>query len=244
MVTLAVSTLVVVPQTDRISFAMPVGAHTWPACRCGASLHEVRDEDNSIRRKERCATAAPGWCPHEQVRCVGVPHRRHKSSTSHAAGSGTRSHAICTAVKVLEDLKPAAEKAGCPLSFFKVPKGGDAAPACKEAIQFVQESGGSIAGLAKLKQSGPLCDAFGGVLQSEGVQLTDVALGIGKLLVTHDRQSDLQNSKKAGFLTSSVMNVAVKRIEDNVDKRKVLRLPRICSSPVMAPSQLQCCCTV
>ena len=108
----------------------------------------------------------------------------------------------------------------------------------------MRDSGGSVAGLAKLKQSGPLCDAFANVVQSEGLELADAALGVGRLLVTHDRQSDLQNSKKAGFLTSSVMNVAVKRIEDNVDKRKVLRLPRICSSPVMAPSQLQCCCTV
>jgi hypothetical protein len=126
-----------------------------------------------------------------------------------------------TAAKVLEALKPAAEKAGCPLSFCLVPKNGDPGPACKEAIAFVNASGGSIAGLAKLKQSGTLCDAFAAVSQQEGVELADAALCIGRLLVTHDRPSDLQNSKKAGFLTSSVMNVAVKRIEDSVDKRKV-----------------------
>jgi hypothetical protein len=102
-----------------------------------------------------------------------------------------------------------------------VPKNGDSTSACKEAIAFVNESGGSIAGLAKLKQTGTLCDAFAKVLQQEGVELVDASLCIGRLLVTHDRPSDLQNSKKAGFLTSSVMNVAVKRIEDSVDKRKV-----------------------
>ena len=85
----------------------------------------------------------------------------------------------------------------------------------------MRDSGGSVAGLEKLKQSGSLCDAFANVVQSEGLELADAALGVGRLLVTHDRQSDLQNSKKAGFLTSSVMNVAVKRIEDNVDKQKV-----------------------
>lgn len=126
-----------------------------------------------------------------------------------------------SAAKVLEALKPAAKEAGCPLSFLLVPKGGDAAAACKEGIQFAKDSGGSVAGLAKLKQSGTLCDAFGGAMQSAGVELADAALCIGRLLVTHDRPSDLQNSKKAGFLTSSVMNVAVKKIEDSVDKRKV-----------------------
>jgi hypothetical protein len=130
-------------------------------------------------------------------------------------------NASFAAAKVLEALKPAAEKSGCPLSFFTVPKGAEPGPSCREAIKFVKASDGSIAGLAKLKQSGVLCDVFGAAVQSEGVELVDAALCIGRLLVTHDRPADFQNSRKAGFLTANVMNVAVKRIEDHVDKRKV-----------------------
>jgi hypothetical protein len=122
---------------------------------------------------------------------------------------------------VLSTLEPAAEAAKCPLSFFKVPKGGKPDSFCKDAIAYAKASGGTVAGLPKLKQSGPLCDAFSKAIQSESLELGDAAAGIGRLLVTHDRQADLQNAKKAGFLTSNVMNVAVKQVEDHVDKRKV-----------------------
>lgn len=126
------------------------------------------------------------------------------------------------AASVLDTLSGAAKAAGCPMSLIKVPKGGDPASQCTEAIEFARARPDDVvAGLPKLKQSGPLCDAFGAALASEGVALTDASLPLAILLVTHDQQAALQSSRKSAFLTSSVMNNAIKTVEDYIDKRKV-----------------------
>lgn len=144
---------------------------------------------------------------------------------------------------MLESLAPAAEAAGCPLQLIKVPKGGDPTDQCAEAIEFARASPDEfVGGLPKLKQSGPLCDAFAAALASSGVTLTDASFPLAILLVTHDQQAALQNSRKSGFLSSSVMNHAIKYVEDCIDKRKVwaVRLTTANkSAPPTTPQQLQ-----
>lgn len=108
------------------------------------------------------------------------------------------------------------------MTLIKIPKGGDPAPQCAEAIEFARPNPDDlVGGLPKVKQSGPLCDAFAAALASQGVALTDASLPLAILLVTHDQQAALKNSRKSAFLTASVMNNAIKMVEDYIDKRKV-----------------------
>eukprot|EP00892_Ulva_mutabilis_P009240 jgi/Ulvmu1/6689/UM030_0020.1 len=129
---------------------------------------------------------------------------------------------------ILGGLSEAAKAAGCPLTLIKIPKGGDPNPQCVESIEFARpQPDDLVGGLPKLKQSGPVCDAFAAALASQGVTLTDASLPLAILLVTHDQKAALQNARKSAFLTSSVMNNAIKTVEDYIDKRKTVKHSKV-----------------
>ena len=159
--------------------------------------------------------------------------------------------APCAAV-ILRTLAPAAEAAGVTLEIIAVKKGTPGEAEMAQLLQFARDeaAGNAIAGLPKLKQAGPLHDAFQAYLKASGVDLADAGLPLAVLLAVHDAPAALQNAKKSGFLSSSVMNAAQKRIEGDVDGRKAVKhsaLSEVISAMVRTPSKCgiklkpQCC---
>lgn len=134
------------------------------------------------------------------------------------------------AANVLQDLADPAQEAGCPLELVKIPRGGDPTNQCSEVIEFARSNAdGVIGGLPKLKQQGPVCDAFTAALNSHDVRLEDASLPLAMLLVRHDHAAALQSSRKSAFLGASAMNQAIKYIEDCIDKRKAWLYPSDCN---------------
>jgi hypothetical protein len=138
----------------------------------------------------------------------------------------TAAHDRCVPVAVvLRTIVPAAAAAGINLEIIAVPKGTPGSAESRALLDFVRTCAGdaAVGGLTKLKQTGLLHDAFQTALHESGLALVDAGLALALLLTTHDDTAALQNAKKSGFLTSSVMNSTQQLIEAYVDKRKLVK---------------------
>jgi nucleosome binding factor SPN SPT16 subunit len=129
------------------------------------------------------------------------------------------------AATILKTLIPPAKSAGVTLDLILVKKGTPGSAESQTLLDFAMAQAGkrSVAGLPKLKQSGRLHDAFQAQLKSSGLEIADASLPLALVLSIHDKLAALQNAKKSGFLTSSVMNTTQKRIEADVDGRKSVK---------------------
>jgi nucleosome binding factor SPN SPT16 subunit len=127
------------------------------------------------------------------------------------------------------------------LELIPVKKGTPGTVEAQKLLDFALAQAGAraVAGLPKLKQSGLLHDAFQAQLKSSSFELTDGSLPLAMVLTIHDRPAMLQNAKKSGFLTSSVMNTAQKRIEADVDSQRSVKhsaLSEAISQMISTPS--------
>ena len=131
---------------------------------------------------------------------------------------------ICTpAAIVLRGLSEPAKAAGITLEVIGVPKG---TPGDEQAQQFLEfiKAAGAIGGLPKIKQQGPLHDAFAAQLAASGLQVADASTALAVLLAVHeDARKDTTGAKKAGFLTSSIMQKALAHIETFIDNRRPVK---------------------
>ena len=129
---------------------------------------------------------------------------------------------MTSAADVLRTLIPAAKEVGVTLSLVPVKKGTPGTSEAEELIEFAKGAG-SVAGLLKQKQQGPLLDTFLKQVSAAAVDVGDAQLPLALLLSIHDTDAAKQTARKSGYLTSMVMKQAQLQLESFVDKRKAVK---------------------
>ena len=161
---------------------------------------------------------AQGWISHAS--CFDMRPALHVVAVRPSFGFTS---GLAHAANVLRTLIEPAKAAGVALELFPVAKGTPGQDESAKLIDFARAAG-SVGGLPKLKQAGPLHDAFAKALAASDLELGDASLPLALLLAVHDGANDaLKNAKKAGFLTASVMNATQRLIETHVDKRRSVK---------------------
>ena len=132
------------------------------------------------------------------------------------SGSGVNTlHWLCSAKKavMLEDLRSVCkEESGVDMVLHPIAKGEDDTEAMKKILSAIKEEVGvqepKIGVLAKEAVDGKVMEKWAEIISAMGSLKVDVSGGVGDLLTIKD-DAEIQNIKKAAYLSASVMRVGV-----------------------------------
>ena len=141
---------------------------------------------------------------------------RGKRKSGSGSGSGVNTiHWLCSAKKavMLEDLRSVCkEESGVEMVLHPIAKGEDDSEDMKKILSVIKEEVGvqepKIGVLAKEAVDGKVMEKWAEILSAMGSLKVDVSAAVGDLLTVKD-DAEIQNIKKAAYLSASVMRVGV-----------------------------------